>query len=366
MPSARVAELVDAPDLKSVSSNRVPVRFRPRAPNHCAADIMNFSVPSVMRAWVVTRYGDPSCLALRQVPIPSLGSHDVLIRVIAATVSSGDRRLRAMDFPRGMKTLGRLAFGITRPRQRILGSECAGTIAAIGSQVNNFSVGDEVIAFPDMKAGAHAEYCRMAEDGLIIKRPPAIPVEQASALCFSGLTALDFIRRAGIGAQTRVLVLGASGAVGSAFVQLARLKGAMVTATTSTANMPLVHQLGAHAVIDYTQHEITALEDKFDVVADTVGHLHFPQAVPLLADHGRYIAINGDLQDMLARSRGTRRCIAGPAKARREDLAEIVALTERQAFVPLIDSVYAFADLPQAHARVDTGRKKGSVVVMDH
>lgn len=337
--------------------------FRPGAPNHYLTGVMNLSVPSVMRGWVVTRYGDPSCLSLQQVPVPSLNPHDVLIRVAAATVSSGDRRLRAMDFPRGMKTIGRLVFGITRPRQRILGSECAGTIAAVGSRVKHFSVGDEVIAFPDMKAGAHAEYCRMAEDGLIIKRPTTIPVEQASALCFAGLTALDFIRRAGISAGTRVLVLGGSGAVGSAFVQLARLKGALVTATTSTANIPLVQQLGAEAVIDYTQHKITELKERFDVVADTVGHLHFPQAVPLLADHGRYLAINGDMQDMLARPCGTRRCIAGPAKARREDLVEIVALTERQAFVPLIDSVVAFADLPSAHARVDTGRKKGSVVV---
>lgn len=316
-----------------------------------------------MRAWVAARYGDPSSLQLRDVPVPPIGPRDVLIRVRATTVSSGDRRLRAMDFPRGMKTIGRLIFGIHRPRQPIFGSECAGTVAAIGSEVTAFSVGDDVIAFPDAKGGAHAEYCRISGDGLVIKRPEHVTSEQAAALCFGGLTALDFMRRARIGAQARVLVLGATGAVGSAFVQLAVREGAVITATTSTANLALARALGAHEVIDYTQHEITKHGETFDVIADTVGHMHFGQAVPLLAEHGRYVAINGDLRDMLATSRGTRRCIAGPAKARRDYLEEIVKMASERRFVPLIDSVFPFVELPAAHARVDTGRKKGSVVV---
>lgn len=313
---------------------------------------------------MVRRYGGLECLALTTVPVPELGPDDVLIRVQATTVSSGDRRLRAMDFPRGMRTIGRLIFGIRGPRQPILGTECTGTIVQLGSRVTQFAVGDAVIAFTDAKGGAHAEYCRISAQGMIIRRPANLKTEHAAALCFGGITALDFIRRCGVAAQSRVLVIGASGAVGSACVQLAVRAGAHVTASTSTANVALAKALGAHEVIDYTQQDLLQLSQQFDVVLDTVGALDFKRSLPLLVEHGRYAAINGGLADMLRTSRGTRRCIAGPAKVRRAYLEELVQLAAEGAFVPLIDSVTAFADLPQAHARADSGRKRGSAVVL--
>lgn len=321
------------------------------------------SIPSSMNAWMLRRYGGPEMLQLTSIPTPMPGPHDVLIRVEATTVSSGDRRLRAMDFPPGMKTLGRLIFGIRGPRRPVLGTECTGTIVAIGAKVTRFTVGDAVIAFPDAKMGAHAEYLRMAEGGILTQRPASFAQETAASLCFGGLTALDFLRRADVKAGERILVIGASGTVGSALVQLAVHQGAQVTAVTSTVNVERARALGAQRVIDYTKQGMSENGELFDVIADAVGAIDFKTSLSMLPENGRYLAINGGIKDMLAGKRGSRRCIAGPARATREALETLIQLVQSGHFRPLIDRVVAFSDLPAAHARADSGRKTGSVVV---
>lgn len=313
---------------------------------------------------MVRRYGGPQVLELISIPTPKLGSQDVLIRVEATTVSSGDRRIRAMDFPPGMKTLGRLIFGIGGPRRAVLGTECTGIIMATGAKVTRFTVGDAVIAFPDAKMGAHAEYLRMAECGILTQRPTNLAVEVAASLCFGGLTAMDFLRRGELKAGERVLVIGASGTVGSALVQLAVHQGGEVTAVTSTANVERVRALGAQHVIDYTKQEINRSGALFDIIADAVGAIDFRTSLNMLSENGRYLAINGGIKDMLARNRGSRRCIAGPASATREALETLVQLTVSRNFHPQIDSMVPFSELPMAHIRADSGRKTGSAVVM--
>lgn len=321
------------------------------------------SLPGTMRAWIARGYGGPEMLALCDLPIPRPGPRDLLIRVQASTVSSGDRRLRAMDFPRGLGLIGRAVFGLRRLRRPILGAELTGIVAAVGDRVRGFVPGDAVIAMTGMRGGGHGEYALVRADTAIVHRPEAMPLEVAASLAFGGTSARDFLRRAGVTAGERVLVIGASGTVGSALVQLAKASGASVTASTSTANLELVRGLGADAVIDYFQQDITRMGSTFDIVADAVGGIDFARALPLLAEGGRYLAINAGVPDMLARSRQGRRCISGPAKEAAADLAALAALWTEGRFRPLIDSVLPFNDLPCAHARADTGRKRGSVVV---
>lgn len=322
------------------------------------------ALPETMQAWVATRYGGPEVLELRELPLPRPGEGEVLVRVEATTVSSADRRIRALDLPRGMGLIGRLALGIRGPRRSVLGTELTGIIAAIGPGENRFAPGQAVIAFPGFRQGAHAEYAVMQAKGPVVPRPPGMPLETAAALGFGGLAARDYLRRAGLRAGDRVLVIGASGTVGAALVQLAALEGAIVTAVTSSANCEMVRDLGAVETIDYAARDVTDGPARWDIVADAVGALDFRRAEPILAEGGRYLSIAGGLKDMLIRRRGSLRAIAGPAAERLDDLVAITGLAERGLFRPPIDSVYPFEALPEAHARADTGRKRGSLVVM--
>jgi len=321
-------------------------------------------LPRTMRAWIATAYGGPEVLALRDVPIPVPGPGDILIRMQATTVSSADRRIRALDLPPGMGFAGRLALGLRRPRRAVLGAELTGVVAAVGARVVRFAPGDKVIAYPGFRQGAHTEYCRMPADGMVVPRPAGMSVETAAALGFGGTTARDYLRRAKLRAGERVLVIGASGTVGAALVQLATAEGAIVSAVTSTANLDLARMSGAAEAIDYTVRDITAGPDRWDIVADAVGALGFRRALPILAEGGRYLAIAGGLGDLLARRRGSRSCIAGPAAERADDLAALADLADRGIFRPPIDAVFPFEALPAAHARADTGRKRGSAVVV--
>jgi len=320
-------------------------------------------LPRTMRAWCARAYGGPEVLELREVPLNPPGAGEVLVRVEATTVNSGDRRIRALDVPPGMGPLLRLAFGLTRPRNPVLGSEFTGVVAATGTGVTGLREGDAVIGFPGARMGGHAEFARMPAAGRLVPRPASLSLESAAALAFGGSTARHFLRRAGLRAGERVLVVGASGTVGSALVQLARLEGAQVTGMTSAANLDLVAGLGA-APRDYRAAPLPASGESWDVIADAAGTLDWARARALLAEGGRYLAINAGLGAMLARDRGSRRILAGPAEERRDDLEALVELAAEGRFTPLVDRVLPFAALPEAHARADSGRKRGSLVVL--
>ena len=320
-------------------------------------------LPARLRAWVARGYGGPEVLHCVERPMPTPRANELLIAVAATTVTSGDRRIRAFDLPRGMGLIGRLALGITGPRRPILGTELTGTIVVLGADVARYRIGDPVIGFTGFKMGAHATHVVMPATGLIAVRPAHLAIETAAAIGFGGTTAMDYLRRAALRPGERVLVIGAAGTVGSALVQLAVHGGAHVTAVVSPANAATVEALGARAVIDRTRQPLTDLTDRFDIVADAVGALTFTTARQLLNPGGRYLAIAGGLGDLVARSKHGMRVIAGPAAERPEDFATLVALAAAGRYTPLIDSVFSFADLPAAHARVDTGHKRGSVVV---
>ena len=226
-----------------------------------------------MKAAVCTAYGGPDVVEVRDVPAPIAKPDEVLIRVFASTVASGDARVRGARFPKGFGLLGRLFLGLTRPRTPILGTELAGVVEAVGAKVKRYRPGDEVFAFSGVGMGCHAELKAMPEDGPIALIPGGFTYGEAAAISFGGTTALYFLRNlADVQPGERVLINGASGAVGSAAVQLARHFGAHVTGVCSAANAGLVRSLGADEVIDYAEADFARCDARWDVILDTVGN----------------------------------------------------------------------------------------------
>lgn len=320
-----------------------------------------------MKAIVYERYGPPEVLQLKEVEKPTPKNNEVLIKTLSTTVTSGDWRVRSLNVPAGFGLITRLVFGVSRPKQPILGSELAGVIASVGKDVSKFKVGDSVFAFSDTSMGCHAEYKCMAEDGAVVLKPSNLTFDEAAALSFGGTTALNFLRRGKLKGGERVLVNGASGAVGTAAVQLARHFGAIVTGVCSTASVELVRSLGASHVIDYTQEDFTQNGETYDVIVDTVGTAPFSRSKASLKERGRLLMVLAGMPDMLqipwVSMTSSRRVIAGPVAVRVEDLHCLARLAEAGEFKPVIDRRYPFEQIVEAHRYVDTGRKKGNVVI---
>lgn len=321
-----------------------------------------------MPAAVVTRYGAPEVVKLRGVPRPALGPRDLLIRVKATSVSSGDARMRAARVPEGMGPLLRLAAGWNAPRSAILGGECAGIVEAVGSDATRFRVGEPVVAFTGLAMGAHAAFVRIREDGAVARKPERIGWTEAAALLFGGTTAFHYLHRAArLKAGERVLVVGATGAVGSAAIQLARLAGAEVTAVCSGANGALALSLGAARVIDYQQTDFTCTGASWDVVMDCVGATDYARCRPVLAPGGRLLRVVCGLAGQFAAPFQGRlsghRVIAGIAQERAEDVRHLLDLAQRGALRAVVDGVLPFERIAEAHARVDSGRKRGSLIL---
>ena len=321
-----------------------------------------------MKAMTYRQYGGPDVVTLAEVPKPSPKPNEVLIRILATTVTSGDHRARSLDLPTGFGLIGRLVFGITGPRQPILGTELAGIVEAVGSDVVNFNPGDEVIAFPGGAYGSHAEYRTMPEAGTIAHKPANLSFEEAASLSFGSMTALPFLRdKARIKAGESVLVVGASGAVGTAAVQIARHFGAEVTGVTSTSNVGLVASLGAHRVIDYTKTDFATTGETWDIIIDTTGTVPFVRCDRSLKAGGRLVAIQASFGQTLGIGKPSKasgkEVIAGYVPARPDDLRYIAKLASQGVLKPVVDRIYPLEQAAKAHAYVDTGRKRGSVVL---
>ncbi|MDP2070370.1 NAD(P)-dependent alcohol dehydrogenase [Methylotenera sp.] len=320
-----------------------------------------------MKAIVYERYGPPEVLQLKEVEKPTPKDNEVLIKTHATTVTSGDWRVRSLNVPAGFGLIIRLVFGFSKPKQPILGSELAGVIESVGKDVRKFKVGDPVFAFSDAAMGCYAEYKCMPEDGAVALKPVNLTFYEAAALSFGGTTALDFFRRGKLQRGEKVLVNGASGGVGTAAVQLARHFGADVTGVCSTANMELVQSLGAGHVIDYTKEDFTQNGETYDVIVDTVGTASFSLSKASLKEGGRLLVVLAGLPDMLqipcVSMTSSKKVIAGPATGRAVDLRFLAGLAEAGEFKPVIDRCYPFEQIVDAHSYVDTGRKRGNVVI---
>jgi NADPH:quinone reductase-like Zn-dependent oxidoreductase len=320
-----------------------------------------------MKAVVYERYGPPDVLQFKEVQKPAPKRDEVLIKILATTVTSADWRVRSLNVPTGFGLMMRLAFGWSKPRQPVLGMELAGVVESVGEDVSIFKAGDAVFAFSDAAMGCYAQYKCMPQDGAIVLKPANLRFDEAAALSFGGTTALSFLRRAKLRRGERVLVNGASGAVGTAAVQLARHFGAEVTGVCSSANKELVRSLGAAHVIDYTREDFANNGEIYDVIVDTAGNVPFSRSKAALARGGRLLMVLADLPAMLQipwiSMTGNKKLIAGPASGRAEDLRFLAGLAQAGEFKPVIDRRYPFEQMVEAHRYVDTGRKRGNVVV---
>ncbi|MFF6776904.1 NAD(P)-dependent alcohol dehydrogenase [Streptomyces sp. NPDC012637] len=313
-----------------------------------------------MQAAVVNRYGAPDVVGIREVPRPAPRRDEVLVRVRAAAVTSADSRIRGARFPAGFGPFARLAFGVFRPRRTVLGSAFSGEVVAVGAQVRDLAPGDEVCGMTGMRLGAHAEYVTVPARKLA-RKPSAVSHEDAAGLLFGGSTALFFLRdKASVGPGMSVCVNGASGAVGTNAVQLAKHFGATVTGVTGTTNAGLVAGLGATRVIDHTRDELAGVTERFDVVLDAVGNLSIASGRRLLNPGGVLLLAVADLGDTI-RARGN--VVAGPAPERVANFEFLLGLAAEGALRVVIDRIYELSDIAEAHRRVDTGRKVGNVVV---
>jgi len=317
-----------------------------------------------MKAAVYRRYGPPDVVRVEEVPTPAPRTRELLVRVRAATVSAGDARLRSARVPHGFGLLLRVGFGFTGPRKPILGWDFSGEIAALGPSSSRFAVGQRVFG---TRMGSHAEYVVVPEASLA-PMPRSLTFEIATSLVFGGMTSLFYLRdKAKVQAGERVLINGASGAVGSAAVQLAKYFGGIVTAVCSAGNAELVRSLGAVRTIDYVKEDFTHTGDTYDVILDAVGNCTFNSCERALAPGGRLLMVVATLGQIiratLRPSRGGRQVLTGVNATRTEDLVFLGALAESGAFRPVIDRTYPLERIADAHAHVDTGHKKGSVVI---
>lgn len=327
-----------------------------------------------MKAAVFTRYGGPDVVELAERPDPECGPTEILVRTLATTVSAADWRIRSLTVPKGFGPLLRLAFGICQPRKQILGTELAGEVVAVGDQVSRFQPGDRVVASAGSQLGCHAEQRVFDQQDAIIPIPGAgalpgsLSTEQAACMSFGGMTALDFLLDKGkLQSGERVLVMGASGAVGSAAVQIATHYGADVTGVCREANHKLVLSLGATEAIDYTRQNVLDGSQQYDVILDAAGGHAIGDYEQALRPGGRVLLVVADMPTTLSAAcrpeRKGKRYLCGTSSESLETLQRLAALVEAGAYTPVIDRCYAFADIRQAHAYVDTGRKRGNVVV---
>jgi NADPH:quinone reductase-like Zn-dependent oxidoreductase len=308
---------------------------------------MEVNREEAMRAVVCTRYGPPEVLQLKDVPKPAPKTNEVCIKIFATAVTASDCIVRAFIVPRRLKLLMGAVLGFTRPRNPILGLVLAGQVESVGQAVTQFKPGDEVYGFTAFRFGAYAEYKCLPEKAILAVKPSNVTYEEAAAVPYGGLLALYFLKEANIQSRRRVLVYGASGAIGTSAVQLSKYFGAEVTGVCSTANLNLVKSLGADAVIDYTHEDFTRNGARYDLIFNAVGTRKARlQAVGSLTPGGRHITVDDSRP-----------------KLRAEDLVFLTGLVEAGKLRPVIDRSYPLAQIVDAHRYVDEGHKKGNVVI---
>jgi NADPH:quinone reductase-like Zn-dependent oxidoreductase len=303
-----------------------------------------------VRAAVCTRYGPPEVLRLEERLTPVPVKNEVRVRIRATAVTSSDCYVRGLRLSPVYRIMGRLALGWNGPRQPVLGMVLSGVVDAVGLDVRSLKVGDRVFGFNKSRFGTYAQYVCWPEDGLMAMTPANLSDEEAAAIPYGGLLALACLRRADIRAGHKVLVFGASGAVGTSAVQLARQLGAEVTGVCSAANADLVRSLGATRIVDYTVEDFADGTERYDLIFDAVGKRKSGAALRL----GRRVLAPGGA------------CISvddGSPKLRREDLVLLGELAAQGEIRPVIDRTYDLGEIIEAHRYVDMGHKRGNVIV---
>jgi len=301
----------------------------------------------IMKAAVYEKYGPPEVLKIVDIPKPTPGDNDVLVKVIATTLHRGDTRMRSLSIPGSPfeKVMGRLFIGVTSPKRKVLGMELAGIVESAGRNVTEFSEGDEVFASLGLNFGAHAEYVCLPRDGVVALKPSNMTFEEAAPVPASGCAALVYLRDTGkIKAGDRVLINGASGALGTYGVQIAKYFGAEVTGVCSTPNLEMVGSLGADHVVNYTKEDFTKSDSQYDLIFDAVSLSSKSMCKKILAPNGRYIRTTGP-------------------NPKREDLLFLRDMIVAGKLITVIDRRYSLDEIVEAHRYVEKGHKKGNVVI---
>lgn len=300
----------------------------------------------IMKAIICTKYGPPNVLQLQNIEKPKPKKNEVLVKIHATSVSTGDCRIRGFNSPLLFWIPMRIILGFRKPRKPILGVELSGEIEDIGSDVTQFKKGDPVFALTELNLGGYAEYTCVHESGLIALKPTNVTYEEAAVIPFGGTSALHFLRKGQIKKGQRVLIYGASGSVGTAAVQLAKYFGATVTAICSSSNFDLVTALGADNVIDYMKEDFTKRGEHYDIIFDAVGKYNKSLCTDALMPNGKYVSVNGMM-----------------AKVSKEDMNLLKQLAETEKLKPVIDRTYRLEEIAEAHIYVEKGHKKGNVSI---
>lgn len=324
---------------------------------------------ATLSAWSINHYGTPEVLNPVTLPIPAPGPTEILIRIRASAVTRADGMMRA-----GQPRFARLFLGLRRPRQNLSGTGLSGEVIAVGDCVSRFAVGDVVFGEAGLKFGANASHICLDESGVLMKKPAALSHEDAAVMCDGPLTSLNFLREmAELRAGERVLILGAAGSLGSAAVQIAAAMGAEVTGTCSARNADMVDALGAVRIIDYGQEDFTRQAERYDVIYDTIGVSSFAEAKGSLTRSGRYVCpvlglglLGAVLRSAIASTRKARFSATGMLRPEmlRPMLGTLTRMVEDGKLAPVIDRVYPLGDLIEAHRHMETGHKRGNVVVV--
>lgn len=328
-----------------------------------------------MKAILYTEYGPPNVLQLRDVEKPAPKDNEILIRIHATPVNYGDTLARnfrevsplKFNMPFFFWLPARIVFGISKPKINILGSELAGQIEAVGKDVKRFKKGDPVFGYRGQSMGANAEYLCMPEDGLVTIKPTNMTYAEAAAVPYGALTALNLLRKVNIQPGQKVLINGASGGIGSAAVQLAKHFGAEVTGVCSTPRLEFVKSLGADKVIDYTKEDFTQNGETYDLIFDILGRSSFSRCKSSLNENGRYLLASFKMKQlfqMLWTSMiGNKKVICALSGEKLEDLLFIKELVEAGKIKSVIDRRYPLEQTAEAHRYIETGHKKGNVVI---
>lgn len=301
-----------------------------------------------MKTIVCEKYGPPEVLKIIEAEKPIPNANEVLVKIIATTVNAGDVRIRSLNVPWFARIIMRLMYGLLRPRKP-LGTALSGVVESIGNDAKLFKPGDEVYAHMGLRLGAYVEYIAIDENRAVALKPTQASFEEAASIPFGGVTAIYFLDKAGIGSRTgqNVLVYGASGAVGTAAVQIAKHYGARVTAVCGEDGVELTKSLGADYVIVYTKEDFTNSDQKYDIIFDTVGKIPKKRCAGSLAQNGKYITTAG----------------TDTAKENKEQLVFLREMFDKGEYKAVIDRIYPLESIVEAHRYVDEGKKKGSVVI---
>jgi len=302
-----------------------------------------------MKAALYEKYGTPEVLKLMEVEKPKPKDEEILVKIHAATVTSGDVKLRSSDFPTLFWLPARLIFGLFKPKKKILGHELAGVVEEIGKSVTRFKVDDKVFGTTTMlKTGSYAEYICIPQKwkhGVVDLKPENLTYQEAAALPIGAMTAIYLLEKTNLNEQQNVLVYGASGSVGSYAIQIANYYGAKVTGISSASNFEMLKSLGAENVIDYNKQDYSEGNEKYDIVFDAVGKTTKSKAKKVLKSGGTFVTV-------------------GSITAEKEEHLKLIKKMAENGFLkPFIDKQYKLDEIVKAHEYVDTGRKRGNVVI---